>query len=232
MRTTAATLVLVGVLAAGCAPSPTPIFVQKFVEWKYDEGKFLCTFETDTTLIDMGGPLDVGYGLPEYRTTVTLTGGADIIPSELKVGTVVLEKAAREKVIVNRIDYAYRSEPAIVGLEPRTVYVYGVLSGELRMGLELLGQDVSLAVSTIDATQVYDLFVDMRFSGYLSGSGAPVSTGLATYPIRLFKTSVGACARNNWARPNPCNWVGQTDLSFCCNDLLEGETYPGCPKKE
>jgi hypothetical protein len=203
-------LVVVGL--AGCAPVSTPLTIEKFFPLLPGCDTSKATDETFTP----NGFLDVAPGNPQFFVGVLLSGAQGFQQNAVEIDRVVLEPENRNRPLLRQLIVTYRlGRPMGIPLRPYTVEFSTApnLDGLMVAPIQLISPELgdalfnsSLAASdTIDDS--VDLFVDVEFTGIMSGSGNAFSTGKATYPIKVFRSTGAACTT---PRADPCMYPGQS----------------------
>ncbi len=246
------TLLLTAALAVttSCANQTENFFVERF--YPLSPG---CDGTKPDEFISPNGYLDVAAGSAQFFIGMKITGAQNIEQQEIAVGGVILERENRSRPLINQMVVNYRLSKR-VGAAPKPYIsnfsipfseegsVFGpiqLISPELATALfDGLQPSPGVAPSAVIEDFV-DIQVDVEFKGEFSGSKAPFTTGVATYPIRAYRSNPTSCTNGfvkfkvdpTTATPDLCQYVGQTSTqllapttpSVCCAGVGVG---PGC----
>ena len=222
------TLVMAGLLAS-CTNSAQPFGIQEFLP--LEPG---CAVPTTTGSFASGGVLDVAAGAPQFFVGVRViffgvgTGGAPLLA--LKTGE-VLESTNRNRPVITEQVVTYRLSKRIGGT-PKPFKLNRNLpfsdKGEITVPIQLISLDFGNQLfDGLSASSSFEDFVDVQcdveFKGEYSATRTPFSTGVLTFPIRVFRSAPTACPGGQQFRrfvsstdpmdPNapvdPCLYVGQ-----------------------
>jgi hypothetical protein len=206
------------VVAAGCAPYPSSFRIDKF----YPIAD-ACDAEAGREgSISPNGYLDVAPGSPQFFIGMQIGGAEKITQPATIVGGRTIELENRDRPILKQQTMTYRFSKAGLSAKPYVInfstpfneegLVYGVF--------QLLSPDVALLLedNAGPVDEAFDLFVDVEFTGIMSGSATPISTGKATFPIKVYKSAAGPCTT---PLANACRYLGQSSYqvfqpSFTC----------------
>lgn len=194
-------------VAAGCAPNPSSFRIEKFYSIA-DE----CDAETNReSTFSPNGFLDVAPSAPQFFVGVAISGAELIVQPPTTVGGRVIEPENRDRPLLKQQVISYRFSKPGLSAKPYITNFSAPFSadGTVFGAIQLISPDLSLLLedNAGPIEEAFDLFVDVEFTGIMSGSGTAISTGKATYPIKVFKSSSAACTN---PLANACRYVGQS----------------------
>ncbi len=211
MRTRLLTIICGAVVVGGCAPNPSNFVIEKLFPLA-DE----CDYEDmGESTFSPNGFLDVAPGNPQFFIGVLISGGDTISQPAITYGGRVLEAENRDRPLLRQQVATYRFGKSV----PITVAPYvtnfsssfsaeGMIVGPFQLISPDLGQALFDFLPPSDSLEdSVDLFVDLEFTGILSGSGTPISTGKLSYPIKVFRSNGALCTN---PLVNACRYVGQS----------------------
>jgi hypothetical protein len=240
-------LTLLALLAlASCGPQyrTQNISVSRFFPFITDDQGNSCIAEFSagsTVIFSSGGMLDVAAGNPQFFLAAELNVTAPINQNPVTAGGVILEQANRNRPLLQQTVITYRTTKKVVGTIKPFTYNQNVTfssAGAAIVSLQLISPefgtqlfDALAASATMD--DVADVQVDVEFKGIMSATRDPFSTGIATYPIKVFRslpqTVAGGTATplvcdagkqfrhfdlvavmGNPVGPNFCKYIGQS----------------------
>ena len=245
-------LLLTAALAVttSCANQTENFFVERF--YPLSPG---CDGSDPESFISPNGYLDVAAGNAQFFIGMRITGAQNIQQQEITVGTAILERERRNRPLINQMVVNYRLSKR-VGSAPKPYITNFSIpfsdEGEVFGPIQLISPE--LAIALFDGLQpspgnapssviedFVDIQVDVEFKGEFSASRSPFTTGMATYPIRAFRSNPTNCANGfvkfkvdpTTAAPDLCQYVGQSSSqlispqapSVCCASVGAG---PGC----
>jgi hypothetical protein len=227
------TLLSLGMLVLlGCAPNPSPLYIEKF--YPLESGCLQPTTVDD--VIATGGTLDIAPGSPYFQIGMLITGSAGYAQPEVVVDTLTLEAENRNRPILNSIVLSYSAKPTSLGLKLDQAQYSRAMSfnkdGIIQTQLNLITPQVSdeLMAKVAPGDEV-ELLVSVEGRGYMSGDRAYVTTGPLVFPLRVIMSDPATCTRG-FQQPDPatCLYPGQSTIIppvVCCDQLVPGT--PGCP---
>ncbi|MDP2276386.1 MAG: hypothetical protein Q8K32_36945 [Archangium sp.] len=239
------------VVVTSCANQTEPFYVERFYPLNVN-----CVNTDPDEFISPNGYLDVAAGNPQFFIGMKITGAQKIEQEEVSVGATILERTDRNRPIINQQVINYRLSKR-VGSTPKPYItnfnvpfskegaVFGpiqLISPELGAALfDGLAPSPGAAPSSIIEDFV-DIQVDVEFKGEFSGSRAPFTTGMLTYPIRAYRSNPVACAAGDTFVPfavtpafesDQCRYAGQSSsqlirpaLPQCCGSITPSPS--GC----
>jgi hypothetical protein len=205
-------------VAAGCSPYPSSFRIEKF--YPIDD---VCDAEASREgATSPNGYLDVAPGSPQFFIGIQIGGAEKITQPATTVGGRVLELPDRDRPILQQQTMTYRFSKAGLSAKPYVINFTAPFNeeGQIYGVFQLLSPDLALLLedNAGPIEEAFDMFVDVEFSGVMSGSAAPISTGKATFPIKVFKSAGGPCTT---PLANACRYLGQSSYqvfepSFTC----------------
>ncbi len=245
-------LLLTAALAvtSSCANQTENFFVERF--YPLSPG---CDGTKPDEFISPNGYLDVAAGNAQFFIGVKISGAQNIEQEEIAVGTAVLERANRNRPLVNQMVANYRLSKRVGNAPKPYITNFSIpfsKAGEVFGPIQLVSPD--LAIALFDGLQpspgtapssviedFVDIQVDVEFKGEFSASRSPFTTGVATYPIRAYRSNPTSCVNGyvkfkvdmTTAAADLCQYVGQSSSqlvspqapSVCCASAGAG---PGC----
>lgn len=219
-------LILLGMLlSVSCANQSIGVTIEKF--YPLGAGCDFTTFAEDR--VAGNGYLDVAAGAPQFFIGLRIIGGNLVTQRPVSVGPTVLEAENRDRPIVRQQVVTYKLSKA-VGTKPKQYITNislpfttdGVIFGSFQLispelGTQLFdGLNPSTSVSDTTADYV-DIEALVEFTGEMSASRTPFSTGQLSFPIRAYRSSPMTCT-NGYQRfpvdpatgvPDFCAYAGQ-----------------------
>lgn len=206
------------VVAAGCAPYPSGFRIDKF----YPIADVCDTEDGRESAISPNGYLDVAPGAPQFFIGIQIGGAENIVQPATVVGGRTIEVENRDRPLLKQQTMTYRFSKAGLSAKPYVINFSTPFNedGLVYGAFQLLSPEVALLLedNAGPLEDAFDVFVDVEFSGIMSGSAAAISTGKATFPIKVFKSSGGPCTT---PLANACRYLGQSSYqvfepSFTC----------------
>lgn len=215
MRTKLLTLVVLS-FAVSCAPLPSALTIQRIYEVAL--GCDIKTYATEGAG-SSGGLLDVAPGTPMFFVGVHIGGGLTYAQQSLSVGNAELERENRNRPLIRQQIATYRfgagtrlnAAPYVTefALAPDT-------AGDIFTVAQLISPDLGQAL--FDALppsnaleDTITLFVDLEYTGIMSGTGNTFTTGKMTYPITVFRSTGNVCTPPaNSPLVDSCMYRGQS----------------------
>lgn len=194
-------------VAAGCSPNPSSFRIEKFYSIA-DE----CDAESNLeSTFSPNGFLDVAPSAPQFFVGIEISGAQLIAQPATSVGGRIIEPENRDRPLLKQQVISYRFSKAGLSAKPYVTNFSAPFSdeGTIFGAIQLISPDLSLLLedNAGPIEEAFDLFVDVEFTGIMSGSGTAISTGKSTYPIKVFKSSGMACTKT---LANACRYLGQS----------------------
>lgn len=244
------TLIIVATLAlAGCANEAQPFYIEKLQPFEPD-----CSSDFDSIYFTSGGSLDVAAGAPQFLALAKVAPFTDNSgPQEVAFRTgEVLELEGRNRPVIHQVVVNYRLSRRL-GATPRE-YVQNLTTpldenGKALFTVQLISPDLgtllfdSLTPSN-DLEDAVDLTVEVEMTGLYESTGNAFTSGVYSYPIRVFRSNPTACVDNpatpaverfqrippNGLGGSGCEYVGQSfsqnfpkpPPSTCCTPGTSG----------
>ena len=232
---------LVALGLSGCANQDGPYLINVF------KPLVDCTTDTDLTKYIGSGSLDVAAGNPTYGLGFVISpNGAATPPPDIVVGGQIVQPGDFNRAIVTEFDITYRTSRRLTKTPAVFVvpaHVSTQVGGDIGMRAQVLSSEIGsllfdeltpFTAGDSDIDQI-DLNVDIELRGEYSASKSPFSSGTATFPIRVFRSSPTPCSGHERFRTHvvgdACTYIGQTsDYGFtpapptCCDPAVT----PGC----
>lgn len=203
MKKSIITSFVLAALFGSCANQATPILTSKF----YPLGPTCDITEFRDDFFTPNAYLDIAWGAPSFVVAFELTGGERISQAAVNVGTQVLEPADRDQPVVQQISLNYRLSRRLGAQPPEHLINYtAVVQGDVFGQVQLISPELATALDGLapanDLSDTVDVLVDVEFLGQFSNSKNPFTTGVLTYPIRVYRSQppAGVTCTNGFQR--------------------------------
>lgn len=229
MRTILTAVLLLG--CAGCTTNSGPIEIIAFRPIDRENG---CASYTDDDVFMDNGSVDVASGRPSYFLTAHISGGQNLVVAPIvRSDGRVLDSTTRDSAVIEQIEFKYRTTPSIGTIRDEVVPVYAVIggeAGELFYSMNMIRPTAAEVLRSLSATadpqeRLTTLFVTVTLKGRLMRSKTAFSTGPATFPIFVYKSST-TCDPSLGYAADSCGVSGQDSSAACCVAGQTGCVFP------